>query len=52
MFKVFDILVTVVLFAGFVSLTLLAEACRWMEGQLTEQPPPPPPEAQPGRFYY
>jgi hypothetical protein len=52
MVRILGLVVSVVLFAGFVFLTLLAEACRWMEGQLTEQPPPPQPEAQPGRFYY
>jgi hypothetical protein len=41
MFKAFDILITVVLFAGFVLLTLLLEAGRWVEGELTGRPPAP-----------
>jgi hypothetical protein len=39
MVKVLDVLVTVVLFAGFVFLTLLLAACRWVEGELTGQRP-------------
>jgi hypothetical protein len=52
MVRILGLVVSVVLFAGFACLTLLAEACRWLEGELTWQPPSPPPEPQPGRFYY
>jgi hypothetical protein len=34
MFDILGVLATVVLFAGFVLLTLLLEACRWVYRQL------------------
>ena len=41
MFEVLGLLATVVLFAGFVLMTLLMEACRWVFRHVTGPRPSP-----------